>query len=172
MTVFNTRTENSKDNWSTPQYFFDLLDKEFRFTLDSCASDFNHKCDKYYTIKEDGLRQNWEGETVFCNPPYINIDKWIKKGYIEGRKVKTTVVMLIPCRSDTQYWHKFIMKAKEIRFVKGRISFELNGLKVGSPNFASVVIVFDSWENFPMVSSFYHKEKDLIKYQDIERWLK
>ncbi len=52
---------SKSDDWSTPQDLFDELDKEFHFTLDPCASDDNHKCDMYYTEKENGLLQNWGG---------------------------------------------------------------------------------------------------------------
>ena len=64
--MFSSKT----DLRATPQYFFDQLNNEFGFTLDPCATDENHKCDKYYTIKEDGLRQSRDNEIVFCNPPY------------------------------------------------------------------------------------------------------
>ena len=61
---------SASGNWSTPQDFFDKLDEEFHFTLDPCADDLNHKCEKYYTEEQDGLKQDWSGEIVFCNPPY------------------------------------------------------------------------------------------------------
>lgn len=57
-------------DWATPQTFFDALDAEFQFTLDPCASVENAKCKKFYTVAENGLAQDWSGETVFCNPPY------------------------------------------------------------------------------------------------------
>ena len=47
------------DNWATPQDFYDELNEEFHFTLDPCSSDENHKCEKYFTKKQDGLSQNW-----------------------------------------------------------------------------------------------------------------
>lgn len=77
---------SSKTNeWETPQDLFDKLDQEFNFTLDPCATDENAKCDRYYTIKEDGLKQSWKGETVFCNPPYgRQIKDWVKKCYTES----------------------------------------------------------------------------------------
>lgn len=53
------------DDWATPQAFFDELNKEFNFTLDPCASDTNHKCEKYYTVESDGLSQNWGGRELF-----------------------------------------------------------------------------------------------------------
>lgn len=61
---------SESDNWATPQDFFDELDREFNFTLDPCATPDNAKCTKYYTVVEDGLKQDWQGEVVFCNPPY------------------------------------------------------------------------------------------------------
>ena len=57
------------DQWETPQDFFDQLDSEFHFTLDPCADEMNHKCDRYFTKDQDGLQQDWSGEVVFCNPP-------------------------------------------------------------------------------------------------------
>lgn len=57
-------------DWATPQKFFDQLDSEFHFTLDPCADETNHKCARYFTAADDGLKQSWGGQTVFCNPPY------------------------------------------------------------------------------------------------------
>lgn len=72
-------TSNSEE-WATPQDFFDRLDEEFHFTLDPCATAENAKCEKYYTKEQNGLAQDWTGETVFCNPPYGNeIGKWCLK---------------------------------------------------------------------------------------------
>lgn len=117
------------DLWGTPQNFFDNLNKEFNFTLDPCATSENAKCKKYFTINENGLTQNWEGETVFCNPPYGRaIKDWVKKCYEESKKPNTTVVMLIPARTDTTYFHDYIYhKVREIRFVRGRLKFEGGG---------------------------------------------
>jgi site-specific DNA-methyltransferase (adenine-specific) len=115
------------DLWSTPQDFFDELDKEFNFTLDPCATSENAKCDKYYTVVENGLNQDWQGHTVFCNPPYGKVIKdWVKKCYEESLKPNTTVVMLIPARTDTSYFHDYIYrKAREIRFIRGRRKIEV-----------------------------------------------
>ena len=68
------------DNWATPQEFFDELNREFHFDLDPAADENNHKCDKYFTVKENGLLQSWGGYSVFCNPPYgREIGKWVEK---------------------------------------------------------------------------------------------
>ena len=132
---------SKSDLWSTPQDFFDELNEEFNFTLDPCATKDNAKCSKYFTIKEDGLKQDWQGHTVFCNPPYgRKIKYWVKKCYEESRKSNTTVVMLIPARTDTSYFHDYIYhKAKEIRFIRGRLKF---GNAKNSAPFPSMVVVF------------------------------
>ena len=70
------------DNWETPQEFFNSLNDEFHFTLDPCSTDENAKCKKHYTREQDGLAQDWTGETVYCNPPYgRDMPKWIQKCY-------------------------------------------------------------------------------------------
>lgn len=131
---------SKKMNWSTPQKFFDELDNEFHFTLDPCASDENAKCAYYYTEEEDGLIQDWSGETVFCNPPYgRELPKWIEKCFYEGQKENTTVVMLIPARTDTKAFHEYIYNKSEIRFIKGRLKF--GGEKNSAP-FPSMIVIY------------------------------
>ena len=136
--MFSSKT----GNWATPQEFFDKLDWRFGpFTLDPCASASNTKCANFYTEAEDGLSKNWEGFTSFVNPPYgRGIEKWIEKAYKESQKPNTTVVMLIPSRTDTRYWHDYVMKASEIHFIKGRLKF---GDSANSAPFPSAVVVFD-----------------------------
>ena len=133
--VFSSKT----DDWATPQDFYEDLDKEFHFTLDPCANELNHKCDKYFTEEQNGLLQDWQGNTVFCNPPYGKvIGDWVKKAHEEAQKPNTTVVMLIPARTDTKYFHDYIYKKHEIRFIKGRLKF--SGSKNSAP-FPSMVVV-------------------------------
>ena len=115
---------SSKDvDWETPQEFFDKLNWRFGpFDLDPCADVSNTKCANFFTEPENGLIKSWEGFTSFVNPPYgRGIEKWIKKGYDEARKNNTKVVMLIPARTDTKYWHQYVMKADEVYFIKGRL---------------------------------------------------
>ena len=132
---------SSKTNeWSTPQDFFDELDKEFNFTLDPCSTSENAKCAKYFTVEDDGLKQDWSNDVVFMNPPYgREIKHWIKKAYEEHIK-GATVVCLIPSRTDTTYWHDYIFgKASDIRFLRGRLKF---GDSKNSAPFPSAVIIY------------------------------
>ena len=126
--------------WGTPQQFFDELNKEFGFDLDPCALPSNAKCDRFFTPEEDGLAQNWGGARVFCNPPYgKDISKWVRKSYEESKKPNTLVVMLLPARTDTAYFHDYIYHKAEIRFVRGRLHF--NESKNSAP-FPSMVVIF------------------------------
>lgn len=125
------------DLWSTPQDFYDTLHEEFNFTLDPCATHDNHKTDKYFTIDDDGLAQDWSDDVVFMNPPYGRvIGDWVKK----ASESETTVVCLVPARTDTKWWHDYVIDtADEIRFIKGRLKF--GGQKNSAP-FPSAVVVY------------------------------
>lgn len=141
----NVMFSSQTDNWATPQWLFDELDKVFSFTLDPCASAENAKCEKYYTREQDGLKQNWGGQRVFCNPPYgKEIGKWVTKCSEEAKKPNTLCVMLIPARTDTKWFHDFIYHKAEVRFIKGRLKF---GDSKNSAPFPSMIVIFygDNW---------------------------
>ena len=136
----NVHFSSKTDDWSTPQAFFDELDKEFHFTLDPCCTKENAKCKKYFTKEDDGLKQSWGGHTVFCNPPYGRaIKDWVKKAHDEAKGINTKVVMLIPARTDTKYFHEYIYGKAEIRFIKGRLKF---GDSKNSAPFPSMIVMF------------------------------
>lgn len=138
--MFSSKT----DKWATPQDFYNKLNEEFHFTLDPCADEFNHKCNTYFDKEQDGLKQDWSGNTVFCNPPYGSVIKdWVKKCSEESMKPNTTVVMLIPARTDTKYFHDYIYKKPnvDVEFIKGRLKF--GGSKNSAP-FPSMVVIFNN----------------------------
>ena len=135
--VFSSTT----DLWATPQAFFDELDAEFHFDLDPCALPTNAKCKTYFTPDDDGLKQSWAGHRVFCNPPYGRaIADWVKKCHDEAKAHGILVVMLIPARTDTSYFHDYIYHQAELRFIRGRLHF--NEAAQGAP-FPSMVVVFN-----------------------------
>lgn len=140
--------------WCTPRDFFDELDKEFHFDLDPAATAKSAKCAKYYTPEDDGLSKDWGGHRVFCNPPYGRaIHDWVRKGYEESRKPGTVVVMLIPARTDTTYFHDYIFhgRADEVRFLRGRLKFEdEDGNAKDAAPFPSAVII---WRSHDMAKS-------------------
>ncbi len=141
----NLKTMLSSEDmtWGTPQDFFDKLDEEFHFTLDPCATPETAKCKKFYTKEDDGLSKDWTGEIVFCNPPYgREIKHWVRKCSIEATHIGTVVVMLIPARTDTIYFHEYIYNKAEIRFIKGRLKFVGKQKGSGSAPFPSMLIIY------------------------------
>lgn len=114
-------------HWATPKALYDELDAEFHFDDDPCP-----------LHGEGGLDRAW-GRCVYVNPPYgREIVLWLKRTY-EHSQTGATVVCLIPSRTDTCWWHEYVMKAREIRFIRGRLHF--NESPNGAP-FPSAIVVF------------------------------
>jgi site-specific DNA-methyltransferase (adenine-specific) len=148
---------SSKTNeWETPQWFFDKLNKEFNFTLDPCCKKETAKCNKFFTEEEDGLKQDWSKDIVFMNPPYGgNTGKWIRKAWLESRN-GATIVCLIVSSTDRSYWHDYIFPfASEIRFIRGRLRF---GNAESTAPFASAIIIFD---NKPRQKRIVYSQKSI-----------
>ena len=116
---------------------------EFNFNLDACADDENKLCNDYYSLENSCLDKFWRGKRVFMNPPYgRNISQFIKKAWRERNNAEL-IVMLLPARTDTKYFHEYILPYCEIRFVKGRLKFldENNQEKDAAP-FPSMVCIY------------------------------
>jgi len=125
----NVHFSSQRLDWKTPKAVYDQLDKEFSFDFDPCPPNPDF----------DGLEMDW-GKRNFVNPPYgREIGKWLKKGYEEWRDKGKSSVFLIPSRTDTRWWHDYCMKAKEIRFIKGRLKFDEH--KNAAP-FPSALVIF------------------------------
>jgi phage N-6-adenine-methyltransferase len=126
------------DEWETPQYLFDELDREFHFTLDVCATAENAKCAAFYSRTQDGLAQPWEG-VCWMNPPYgRTISLWIAKAY-NSAQAGATIVALVPSRTDTAWWQDYVAKIPGIRYLRGRLRF--GSAKSNAP-FPNAVVVF------------------------------
>ncbi|MGB4896923.1 MAG: DNA N-6-adenine-methyltransferase [Ignavibacteria bacterium] len=131
---------SEKQNWETPQDFFDKINKIFNFTLDSCTEIETAKCEKFFTKEEDALVQDWKG-VVWCNPPYGREQvKFVKKALDEHNKYESTVVILIPARPDTKLWQDVIFpNASQVCFVRGRLRF---GNSKDNAPFPCALVVF------------------------------
>ena len=136
-------TSNS-DDYGTPQKLFDELNAEFNFDVDVCASASNAKCRRYFSVEENGLVQDWSKfKTCYMNPPYgRQIIDWIQKAY-ESSLQGSTVVCLLPARTDTKWFHEYCLKG-EIRFLRGRLKF--NDGKNSAP-FPSMIVIFRGKDN-------------------------
>lgn len=128
--------------WATPQNFYNELNNKYHFTLDPCATFENHKCEKYYTKEDNGLLKIWKGERVFCNPPYgREIGKWVEKAFNENQNNNVFIVLLLPARTDTKWFHDYIYMKHKIKFIKGRLKF--NDGKQSAP-FPSMLVILES----------------------------
>lgn len=146
------RIVTPKDEWSTPDWLFNLLNEEFHFSLDAAANGANAKCPGYCDKLGDSIKIDWFyhscGGSIFLNPPYSsgNIDRFMAKALEESKK-GAVVVCLVPCATDTKWWHNYVMKAQEIRFIRGRVRFvgyDEQGKQIkNSPTFSSCVVIFD-----------------------------
>jgi len=117
------------DNWATPKVVLESLEKEFGPLFDPCP-----------LHGEGGLEKEWMKKN-FVNPPYSDIKSWVKKANDEAKKGKL-VVMLIPARTDTKWFHEYIyQKGPEVRFLKGRLKF---GDSKNSAPFPSMLVIWGS----------------------------
>jgi len=128
MKIKNVHFSSARLDWETPDDVYNELNKEFKFTFDPCP----------HNPTFDGLNIRWRARN-FINPPYgREIGKWLRKGYEESLRGKLCV-FLIPSRTDTKWFHNYVMKAREIRFIKGRLKFKG---AVNSAPFPSCIVVF------------------------------
>ena len=126
---------SKKQDWQTPKELFEKPNKEFNFTIDLAASDDNALCSKFYSKDSNGLQQCWDG-VCYLNPPYNSKESkvidWVKKAYNDTQKNSNlTVVILLPARTNNKFFHNYIMKCAEVKFICGRVKF--NGAKHGLP---------------------------------------
>lgn len=125
--------------WATPSWLFNQLHFEFGFTIDLAASAENAKCTTFFTIADDALSQQWTG-ICWLNPPYgRDIESWIKKAH-ESALEGATVVCLAPARTDTSWWHKYVLPYAEIRYIQGRLRF--GNKKGAAAPFPSAILIF------------------------------
>jgi site-specific DNA-methyltransferase (adenine-specific) len=132
----------------TPDDLFDQLDAEFHFGLDAAANEANHKVGRWLGpggLAPDALAPdaNWRvlamGKPVWLNPPYgRDLGRWITKVAEEVVLHGATVVMLLPARTDTKWFHDLVWRGAEIRFLEGRVRFK--GSTAGAP-FPSLIAV-------------------------------
>ena len=139
--LFSAKT----DEWPTPQ---DVVDEWARrvgpFTLDVAADAKNAKAARFYTLERDGLAQDWlkdaGGGAIWINPPYSDVEPFVAKAIAESAR-GATVVMLLPARTDTRWFHLVlaVQDRAELWFLRGRLRF---GDAKNSAPFPSMVVVF------------------------------
>lgn len=141
MGIFNSqRFASNNQVYETPDEIFDPLNHEFNFDLDVCADSNNNKCLNYFDEQMNGLNQKWKG-VCWMNPPFKDVQKWVKKAYEETFNGVTTVA-LVCAKTNTNWFHQYCL-TNEVRFIKGRPKFK--GMKHGLP-FPLVIVIFKKVE--------------------------
>mgnify|MGYP002682524961 CR=1 FL=1 len=152
------------EDWETPLWLFEELDREFGFTVDVCATERNAKCERFFSPEDNGLAQEWQG-ICWMNPPYgRTIGEWMEKA-LNASRGGATVVCLVPARTDTAWWHSFVTKASEIRFLKGRLCFGRT-CRDSAP-FASAIVIYRPGETAPQVTFCQPENRGKVLRLDI-----
>lgn len=130
------------DEWATPQDFYDKLNEKYKFVFDLACSKDHCKTADGFTIEENSLEQDWHDINgwLWLNPPYSKCKEFVDKAWFE-MTLGAKIVMLIPSRTDTKWFHNFIYKKEgvEIEFIKGRLKF---GDSKNSAPFPSMIVIF------------------------------
>jgi site-specific DNA-methyltransferase (adenine-specific) len=131
------------DERSTPDNLFKPLDKLFNFDLDPCATKDNAKCERFFTIDDDGLNQSWSNNQVFMNPPYSRgeIAKWIHKTYLEK---DAFTLGILPGDTSTKAAQLVWETADIVFFPKGR--FKFSEAKTGA-KFATMIVLWHTYNS-------------------------
>ena len=152
-----------KTDWKTPFVLFNALDEEFHFTLDVCASKWNNQCEKYFTEKENGLLQKWSG-VCWCNPPFDFTQKyWVQKAWEEAQRGVTSVVLFPGNYHDTEWFHRYVLGASEIRYMRGRPQFSNEEGKITSMR--NIVVVFRPYCKGPPVCKSINKNGRIVDFR-------
>jgi DNA adenine methylase len=137
-----SKKTGGSDNWGTPPELFEILDREFGFTIDLAAEAHNAKCDRYYSAEDNALAHDWSREIGFLNPPYSKIKAWVSKASAEAQR-GALIVALLPARVGTSWWVENVAPA-EVRLLPGRLRFiDPDGSPAeNTAGFPSAIVIF------------------------------
>jgi len=116
-----------KQSWGTPQHIIDYVQRTWDFiTVDVCADEKNTKCCSWFGIDDDGLIQPWAerpyGNRAWCNPPFEDIEPWVRKAISEMANGVTTT-MLLPTRTGQPWWELCATHGTRY-YLRKRLKFE------------------------------------------------
>jgi site-specific DNA-methyltransferase (adenine-specific) len=136
---------SESSEWETPDEFFDILDMEYNFQVDLAASESNKKCNLFFSQEDNALDKVWSlyHGYLWLNPPYgKTIKDWVEK-CDEQAQQGAKIIALLPARTDTRWFHNHIYKKYEVKFLKGRLKFLLNGEMQNAAPFPSMLVIFE-----------------------------
>lgn len=141
------------DRGTDPKFFAEMERRFGGFTLDVAASPKNAKCERFFTLQDDGLAQSWKGERVWCNPPYSNIGAWVGKAWLENHHAELIVMLLPANRTEQRWWQDFVEPYRDkgsltVEFLRGRMRFVKPGQEHIGPNerppFGCCLLIWDN----------------------------
>ena len=128
-TVSRTKALTGEVEWYTPRLYLDaVIEVMGAIDLDpasSAAAQEHVKAGQYFTMEEDGLKQQWHGR-VFLNPPYSmpevrEFSAKLLTSYVDGDIQEG--ILLVNNATDTQ-WFQAVGRAADYHCCTlGRISF-------------------------------------------------
>jgi hypothetical protein len=161
------RTNVSKNkSWNTPPKYINLINQFFgKVELDPCSNDFSLvNAIVEYKLPTNGLKERWNYNSIFVNPPYgrdvenkTSIYDWIIKGLEANKLYESELLYLIPTATNTKHFKDLIFKkACGICFLEDtRLKFWCEGVedKKGAPMSCTMVYIGDNYEKFEKIFS-------------------
>ncbi len=127
---------SARSDWQTPRGLLSLVkrvSRTGRIEVDPAATRGNTtQARRYYALPgKDGLKLSWSPGLAYCNPPYgYALSLWTAKAVVEARD-GAEIIMLLPARTDTKWWHRDVATADAVCFWRGRVVFR--GADHGAP---------------------------------------
>lgn len=164
-----------RQEWETPDDFFGVVNEEFDFQIDVCATKENAKCKHFHSLYDGGIDALKEGTpwimpddgilSAWCNPGFSKPGPWVRKAYREAQKHHSAAVVVMGLISpSTEWWMRWAMKACRIRLIGGkRLQFKApRGIKRSSNAKENCVMIFHQVNrDFPVKISVWDWTKDL-----------
>lgn len=153
-TRYRGSADDVDDRATPPVHFMEWQERFGEFTLDVAAAPHNAKCERFYSRDDDGLRQSWAGERVWCNPPYSDIEPWVRKAWDEAPGTLGIVMLLPANRTEQRWWQTQVEPYRDrpgsglrVEFLPGRMRFiKAGALDVGPnerPPFGVCLLIWD-----------------------------
>jgi len=153
------------DSWNTSKYFLEKIHTVVpKFCLDPATNPDSHVvAHTHYYEEDDGLKQPWNAQNVYLNPPYSTLETWVAKAHEEFHNGNAeTIVALLPCRTNTSYFHKLITPSADVLFIEKRLRF---GEAAQQAPFASMLVV---WSKSNIIDEFArHIEGTILRKPEI-----
>ena len=117
---------HNHDNWATPKKLYDLILKIGYIDTFPLNSNYNE------------LENTYKNQKLFINPPFSKL-KDVTEWLIKQFKNNNEILLLIPARTDTKYFHKLLELRPFIYFIKGRLHYN----ESKSAPFPSLLLYFN-----------------------------